>query len=263
MGNNSRLQNNPYSNHYNAGWLRKSKSTTSSGFPTPTLAAREKVEPRRDVNEVYLSNQIGQLAKLISERPQGSLPSNTETNPREQLYAITVRDEEKLLEFEQEPRQEIVVNNDKVEMPNYVKFLKVLLANKRKLDDSSTVELNAVCSAILKNKLPDKIKDPESFIIPYLTGSLNIDNALADLAASINVMPYKIVKQLGLRKPKQTRMSIQLADRTIRYLRGVIEDMIVKIDKFIFPVDFVVLDMDEDTTARTIIDVGTGELVFE
>ena len=98
--------------------------------------------------------------------------------------------------------------------------------------------------------------------------------ALADLGASINLMPYKMFKQLGLGEPKPTRMSIQLADRTIRFPRGIIEDVLVKIDKFIFLVDFVVLDMDEDSdvplilsrpflaTARTIIDVGIGELTL-
>ena len=129
------------------------------------------------------------------------------------------------------------------QMPNAMKFLKELLVNNRKLDEASHVELNAVCSAILQNKLPHKLKDLGSFTIPCLIGSLDIRHALADLRASINVMPYKMFKQLGLGKPKQTRMSIQLADKTIRFPRGIIEDVLVKIDKFIYPVDFVVLDM--------------------
>ncbi|KAK5775775.1 hypothetical protein PVK06_043715 [Gossypium arboreum] len=157
-------------------------------------------------------------------------------------------------------------------MPNAMKFLKELLTNKGRLDKASHVELNAVCSAILKNKLLNKLKEPGSFTIPCLIGSLDVNNALADLRASINVMPFKMFKQLGLKKPKQTRMSIQLADKTIRFPRGIIEDLLVKIDKFIFPVDFIVLDIEEDNntplilgrpflaTAKTIIDVGTGEL---
>ena len=118
------------------------------------------------------------------------------------------------------------------------------------------------------------MKDPGSFTIPCLIGSLDVNNALADLGASINVIPYKMFKQLGLGKPKQTRMSIQLADKTIRFPRGIIEDVLVKIDKFIFPVDFIVLDIEEDSntplilgrpflaTAKMIIDVGTGELTL-
>ncbi|KAK5835933.1 hypothetical protein PVK06_011651 [Gossypium arboreum] len=159
-------------------------------------------------------------------------------------------------------------------MPNAMKFLKELLVNKRKLDEVPHVELNAVYSAILQNKLPYKLKDPGSFTIPCLIGSLDISHALADLGASINVMPYKMFKQLGLGKPEQTRMSIQLADKTIRFPRGIIEDVLVKVDRFIFPVDFIVLDIEEDNntplilgrpflaTTKTIIDVGTSELTI-
>ncbi|XP_016669935.1 uncharacterized protein [Gossypium hirsutum] len=81
-------------------------------------------------------------------------------------------------------------------------------------------------------------------------------------------------KEQGLKEPKPTRISIQLADRSIKYLRGIIEDVLFKVDKVIFTVDFIILDMDEDievpmilgqpvlATARTIIDVGSGELVL-
>ncbi|KAK5840253.1 hypothetical protein PVK06_009143 [Gossypium arboreum] len=159
-------------------------------------------------------------------------------------------------------------------MPTYAKFLKELLTNKRKFEDLSTVELNKECSTILQNKLPTKLKDPGSFTIPCLIGSLNVEKALADLGASINLMPYKMFKQLGLREPKPTRMSIQLADRSVKYPRGIIEDVLLKIDKFIFPVDFVVLDLDEDmevplilrrpflVTSRAVTDVGDGKLVL-
>ncbi|KAG8491750.1 hypothetical protein CXB51_015084 [Gossypium anomalum] len=200
----------------------------------------------------------------------GSLPSNIKANPREQLNAITSQDEER-------PKQETMISKGKGEqkpMPKAFKFLKELIVNKGKLDEASHVKLNAVCSAILQNKLPDKLKDQGSFMIPCLIGSLDVHNALADLGVSINVMPYKMFRQLGLGKPKQTRMSIQLADKTIRFPRGIIEDVLVKIDKFIYLVGFVVLDMEEDNnvplilgrpflaTSRTIIDVGTGELTL-
>ncbi|KAG8500859.1 hypothetical protein CXB51_002880 [Gossypium anomalum] len=301
MGNNNfRSQNNPYSNTYNTGWRNhpnfswggqgNQRPQNPPGFQQPPYQQEKKpnleemlskfisvIETRFQNTETTLKNQqasiqgletqIGQLSKLIFEQPQGSLPSNTEPNPREQLNAINVQAEEGSVEPEPESREEIV-------MPNAMKFLKELLANKRKLDEASHVELNAVCSAILQNKLPNKLKDPGSFTIPCLIGSLDVNNALVDLGASINVMPYKMLKQLGLGKSKQARMSIQLVDKTIRFPRGIIEDMLVKIDKFIFPVDFVVLDIEEESntplilgrpflaTARTIIDVGTGELTL-
>ncbi|PPS19626.1 hypothetical protein GOBAR_AA00946 [Gossypium barbadense] len=85
----------------------------------------------------WLKTQIGQLAKLIYERPQGSLPSNTKSNPREQLNTITIQDKEGLVEPEPEPMQGIVLIEALLQMPNAVKFLKELLANKRKLDEAS------------------------------------------------------------------------------------------------------------------------------
>ncbi|XP_076930557.1 uncharacterized protein LOC143595421 [Bidens hawaiensis] len=107
-----------------------------------------------------------------------------------------------------------------------------------------------------------------------LIGSLSVSNVLADLGASINLMPYSVFGKLDLGEPKPTRMSIQLADRSVKYPRGIVENMLVKIDKFVFPVDFVILDMDEDknvplilgrrflATARALIDVCTSRLTF-
>ena len=79
------------------------------------------------------------------------------------------------------------------QMPSYVKFLKEILKNKRKLEDFETVKLNEECSAILLNKLPQKLKDPGSFTISCTIGSINFDNALCDLGASINLMPLSIL----------------------------------------------------------------------
>ncbi|XP_027368262.1 uncharacterized protein LOC113874229 [Abrus precatorius] len=160
------------------------------------------------------------------------------------------------------------------QMPKYAKFLKDLLSNKKKLEELATITLNEECSAILQNKMPEKLKVPGSFTLPCLIDRLIVDRALADLGASINLMPYSVFKKLGLGEPRPTRMSIQLADRSIKYPRGIIEDVLVKVNKFIFPVDFVILDMDEDTnvslilghpflaTTGAIIDVRDGKLIL-
>ena len=127
--------------------------------------------------------------------------------------------------------------------------------------------LTQECSAILQNKLPPKMKDPGSFTIPCVFGDYNISKALCDLGAGIKLMPYSIYQKLNLGEVKETSMTLQLADRSIRRPKGVIEDTLVKIDKFNFPVDFVVLDMEEDcdvplilgrpflATTRALIDV--------
>ncbi|GJR80802.1 DNA-directed DNA polymerase [Tanacetum coccineum] len=168
-------------------------------------------------------------------------------------------------------------------MPKYAKFLKGLLSNKARLEEACTVTMNERCSAVLLNKLSSKEKDPGSFTIPCDIRHLHIDNALADLGASISLMPMMFEK-LGLWEPKPTRMSLELADRSIQYPWGIAEDVLIKIDKFVLPIDFVILDMREDSripiilgrpflaTARAMIDVfnkkitlrvGSEEVIFD
>ncbi|GKB77513.1 DNA-directed DNA polymerase [Tanacetum coccineum] len=83
-------------------------------------------------------------------------------------------------------------------MPKYAKFLKGLLTNKARLKEACTITMNEKCSAVLLNKLRSKEKDPWSFTIPYDIGQLHINNALADLEASIVLMPYTMYEKLGL-----------------------------------------------------------------
>ncbi|XP_075674887.1 uncharacterized protein LOC142644092 [Castanea sativa] len=159
-------------------------------------------------------------------------------------------------------------------MPKYAKFLKDIISKKRKLEEHEIVMLAEESSAILQKKLPPKLKDPRSFAIPCTIGKSYFDRALCDLGASINLMPFSVFRKLGLGEVKPTTISLQLADRSINYPRGVIEDVLVKVDKFIFPADFIVLDMDEDeeiplilgppflATGRTLIDVQQGKLVL-
>ena len=132
------------------------------------------------------------------------------------------------------------------QMLNYAKFMKEVMAKKRKLEDYETIKLTEECSVIFQRKLPQKVKDPGSFTILCTVGGSNFEKALCDLRASINLMSLLIFRKLGLGEVKQTTILLQMADRSLTYLRGVIKDVLVKVDKFIFPVDFVVLDMDED-----------------
>ncbi|XP_027338038.1 uncharacterized protein LOC113851969 [Abrus precatorius] len=136
------------------------------------------------------------------------------------------------------------------------------------------VPLTKECSAILQRKLPQKLKDSGSFSIPCSIGNCTIGKALCDLGASINLMPLAIMKKLGIVKVKPTGITLQLADRSYTYPYGVVEDLLVKVDKFIFPADFVILDMEVDAdiplilgrpflaTGRALIDVQKGELML-
>src|SRR5262249_27074268 len=108
-------------------------------------------------------------------------------------------------------------------MPNHIKDLGKVVCNKRKLEEFEIITLSEKCSAILQNKLPKKLKDPGSFTIPCTIGSLTINDALANLGASINVMPYSMFKKLEMGAPRPTKMSIQLANRTIDTLGGLLK----------------------------------------
>ncbi|GKF75245.1 DNA-directed DNA polymerase [Tanacetum coccineum] len=97
-------------------------------------------------------------------------------------------------------------------MPKYAKFLNGMLTNKDRLEEACKIIMNKGCSTVLLNKLPLKEKDPGSFTIPCEIGQLHIDNALADLGASISLMSYTMYKKLSLGEPKATRMGLELAD---------------------------------------------------
>ncbi|XP_062100236.1 uncharacterized protein LOC133806121 [Humulus lupulus] len=157
-------------------------------------------------------------------------------------------------------------------MPSYVKFMKEILSNKRKMDDYEIVALIEECSAIIQKKLPQKLRDSGSFTIPCIIGNFHCERALCDLGASINLMSLSVFKSLGLGEARPTTVTLQLADRSLTHPRGIIEDVLVKVDKFIFPVDFIVLDMEEDedvpiilgrpflAMGQVLIDVQKGEL---
>ncbi|GKA58906.1 DNA-directed DNA polymerase [Tanacetum coccineum] len=168
-------------------------------------------------------------------------------------------------------------------MSKYAKFLKSLLKNKASLEEAYTVTMNERCSAVLLNKLPSKEKDPGNFTIPCNIGHLHINNALVDLGASISLMPYTMYEKLCLREPKPTRVSLELADRSIQYPWGIIKNVLIKVNKFVLLINFVILDMPEDSrisiiirrpflaTARAMIDVfnrkitlrvGDDEVIF-
>ncbi|XP_062093602.1 uncharacterized protein LOC133799621 [Humulus lupulus] len=159
-------------------------------------------------------------------------------------------------------------------MPNYVKFLKDILTKKRRLGEFETVALSEGCSAMLKSKIPPKLKDPGSFTIPCSIGGRDVGRALCDLGTSINLMPMSIFKKLGIGEARPTTVTLQLADRSMAHPEGKIEDVLVQFDKFIFPADFIILDYEADrevpiilgrpflATGRTLIDVQNGELTM-
>ena len=138
------------------------------------------------------------------------------------------------------------VNIPLLEMINqvltYAKFLKDLCTVKKKLGIEKKAFITEQVSAIIQSKTPVKYKDPGSLTISVNIGGTCIDKALLDLGASVNLLPYSVYKQLGLGELKPTNITLSLADRSVKIPKGIVEDVLVKVDKFYYPVYFVVLD---------------------
>ena len=132
-------------------------------------------------------------------------------------------------------------------MPLYAKFLKEILSKNRKIVEEGIVNLTATCSAIIQQKLPAKMNDPGNFTIPYFIGKYEFKKALCDSGASINLMPLSVVQRINLGELTPTAITLQMADRSMAQPEGILEDVLVKVRKFIFPVDFVIMQMEEDT----------------
>ncbi|XP_010536312.1 PREDICTED: uncharacterized protein LOC104811348 [Tarenaya hassleriana] len=140
-----------------------------------------------------------------------------------------------------------------LQMPSYAKFLKDILTKKRVVEKETIALSTKISAAITKHELPPKMSDPGSFSIPCKLGNIEIDGTLCDLGASVSLMPLSIYKKLNIGDLKPTRMALQLADRSIKYPAGILEDVPLKIGGFYVPVDFVVLDMDEDSKVPIIV----------
>nr|GEW92203.1 reverse transcriptase domain-containing protein [Tanacetum cinerariifolium] len=161
-----------------------------------------------------------------------------------------------------------------VHMPKFAPMFKKLLNNKDKLIKLTKTPLNENCSAVVLKKLPGKLSNLGRFLIPCDISEFDNCLALADLGASINLMPLSIRKMLRLSTLNDTKMVLELANRTISKPTSVAENVFVKVGKFYFPVDFVVLDFITDprvplilgrpflSTAHALIDVYEGEIIL-
>jgi hypothetical protein len=120
--------------------------------------------------------------------------------------------------------------------------LKDLITVKRKTNVPEKAFLTELVSSILQFKLPLKYKNLECPTITCMIGVSQIERALLDLGASVNLLPYLVYVQLGLGELKPTSMTLQLADRPMKVPQEIVEDALIKVDKFYFPMDFIVLD---------------------
>nr|GEZ03658.1 reverse transcriptase domain-containing protein [Tanacetum cinerariifolium] len=277
-------------------------------------------------SNLKLKNMFGQFMKMntASSLGSGTLPSNTITNPKEDLKGITARSGTayqgpttpttssfaSMVECETEVTKDtvhptnngstkdvqppvvqaetLIQNSEPIVTPIIEPLLfscshsdaqiwpnhQDLLTNKDKLSELARTPLNEHCSMVLLKKLPEKLRDPGKFLIPCDFSRMDECLALADLDASINLMPLSMWNKLLLPKLSPTCMTLELADRSISPPVGVAEDVFVKVGTFHFLADFVAVDFDDDPrvplilrrsflkTKRALIDVFEGELAL-
>ena len=144
------------------------------------------------------------------------------------------------------------------QVPTYAKFLKDLCTVKKGFDTNKKAFLTKQVSSIIQCKTLLKYKDPRSPTISVNIGGICIDKTLLDLGASVNLLPYSMYKQLGLGELKPTNITISLADRSVKIPKGIVEDVLVKVDNFYYPKDFVVLDTEPmvESTHKVLIILG-------
>ncbi|XP_049399684.1 uncharacterized protein LOC125863693 [Solanum stenotomum] len=148
------------------------------------------------------------------------------------------------------------------------------LVTKRRVLDCETIEMPQTCGAVMTKNIVLRKDDPWDFTIPCIIGICTFAKALCDLGASVNLMPLMIFNKFGLDELNPTNMRLLMDDRSIKRSVGVVYDMLVKVDKFVFPDDFVVLDCEIDNNmlvslvrpllvmGKALVDVKGGELKF-
>ncbi|GKE54785.1 mitochondrial proton/calcium exchanger protein-like protein isoform X1 [Tanacetum coccineum] len=206
-----------------------------------------------------LKIQIGQMSKVLQEKGFRSLPSLTETNPRDQVKSISTT---------------IEADSNSIRHIGSTQYA-VSTGHNRTLEDHycegegnyGPKFTEAYEASLINNAIPQKKKNPGSFTLPCFINDFCFDNALVDIGASVSVMPLSTYLNLGLGELAHTRLTVELADRTMKYPKGIAENVLVGIGKFTFLIDFIILDMPEDikvplilgrpflSTARAKIDV--------
>ncbi|GJW01956.1 reverse transcriptase domain-containing protein [Tanacetum coccineum] len=248
----------------------------------PVIIAKDLKDVEKDALLKYDDDRSSNQLHYGGEIPEPDVPK---TLPKPNIpYPSRLNDQkfrekasnqmEKIFQIFQDLRFDISFADALLLMPRFAPTIKNLLMNKEKLFELAKIPLIDNCSAMLLKKLPKKLGDPDKFLIPCDFPGMDVCHALADLGASINLMPLSIWKKLSLPELTPTRMTLGVADRSITRPKGLAEDIFVKVGSFYFPTDFVVVDFEADPqvplilgrsflrTGRALIDVYKGELTL-
>ncbi|GJU04301.1 reverse transcriptase domain-containing protein [Tanacetum coccineum] len=261
-------------------------STSGSGsLPSNTIANPKEKENEPEVTKdtvqpstkdiqppvVQTKDQIGEpvvTSKTKQTLPYPSMANKEKLREKDDLLAS------KFIEIFRNLHFELSFADALLHMPKFAPMFRKLLNDKDKMIELTKTLVNENCSAVILKKFPEKLGDPGRFLIPCDFPEMNECLALADLGASINLMPLSIWKELSLPALTKTRMILELADRTISTPTGIAEDVFVKVGTFFFPADFVVVDYVADPrvplilgrpflrTARALIDVHGEQMTL-
>ncbi|GKD98707.1 retrovirus-related pol polyprotein from transposon TNT 1-94, partial [Tanacetum coccineum] len=211
-----------------------------------------------------LEIQIGQVSKVLQERGFGSLPSSTEANQRDHVKSIstTVEADINLIRRIGSPQYVVSTSQNRRLMfesrQTTIPFLSRLndyyCDEKKGSYGPQFSKAYSYGASHIDKSIPRKEKDPRIFTLPCYINNVCFDNALADLGASVSVMPLSTYLNLGLGKLAHIKLIVELADRTVKYTKGIAENVLVCIGKFVFPVDFIILDMSEDVKVPLILE---------
>ena len=197
------------------------------------------IEKQVQTEQPEKSSEQKQKEKVKAYTPAVPFPQRIQKAKKEEQFS-------KFLEIFRKIEINILFAKALTQMPIYAKFLKDILNRKKKIAEEGIVNLTATYSAVIQRSLLAKMKDPGSFTILCSIGKYEFMKALCDLGASINLMPLSVVQRLSLGELTPTTITLQMADRSMAQPEGVLEDVLVKVGKFIFPMDFVVMKMEED-----------------
>ncbi|GJY48345.1 hypothetical protein Tco_0438301 [Tanacetum coccineum] len=198
-----------------------------------------------------LEIQIGQISKVLQERGFKSLPSSTEMNPRDHVKSISTSkaDSTRIRHMGSGPFavSDSQTNNVFSKIVSFLRRLHDYCCDEwkeaRKL---KILETYSIGTTLYDNSLPQKEKDLGSFTLLCFIHNVCFNKALVDLGASVSVMPFSTNTNLGLGDLSHTRFTFELADKTIKHPRGIAKNVLVRIGKFILPIDFIILDIPED-----------------
>ncbi|GJR92725.1 reverse transcriptase domain-containing protein [Tanacetum coccineum] len=241
---------------------------TNNGITEDVQPSVVPVEKQNPVSEPDVA-----LVSAPMPNPKLSIPYPSRRNDKRHCENANEQ-KEKFYEIFKDMSFEISFIDALTLMPKFASTRKALIRNKEKLSEMARTPLNEHCSAVILNKLPKKLGNPGRFLIQCKFPGMDECLALADLDASINLMPFSVWKKLNLPDLTPTCMTLELADRSISRPIGIAKDVNVKVGVFQFLADFVVVDFEPDPrvplilgrcflkTSRALIDLYKGELTL-